>query len=145
MKKKITLFVVLILLLLLSLNLISCTDPCESEEAQDYVKSYAITFEEFKDIFDLAESTSRIALSPVISDMQEVKRELNRLELPENCEKYDDMQEYSVETMEKAIDAFMKFAQQEDEYEVMNIIESVKTRFEYIENWIEETEESFKY
>jgi len=144
MKKKITLVITLILVALLSLLLISCTDPCESEGAQDYIKSFTITFEEFKDIFDLAESTSRIALSPVISDMQEVKRDLNGLELPENCGKYGDMQEYSVETMEKAIDAFMKFAQQEDDARVISIIESVRTRFEYIENWIEETEESFK-
>ncbi len=144
MKKKITLLITLMIFLLVSISLISCTNPCKSEEAEDYIRNFNNTFEEFKDTFDLAESTSRIALSPVISDMQEIKRDLNGLELPENCDKYSDMQDYSVEAMEKAIDAFMKFQQQEDEIKVISIIESVRTRFEYIENWIEETEESFK-
>jgi len=144
MKKYLIFFTVAILMFLVLFIFAGCGDPCKTEEAQDYIDDFDKSFEEFKDTFDLADSTARIALTPVISEMQAIKRELNGLDLPEGCDKYKDMQDYSVETMEKAIEAFMKFQQQEDEFEVINMINGVETRFEYIEKWIVDIEESFK-
>lgn len=131
------------LVLVLIFGFISCTNN-RDEEAKDYIRSFKLIFEEFKDTYDLAGSTSRIALSPIISDMQRLKRDLYGLELPEKCDEYNGMQNYCVESMEDAIVAYMKFQQQEDDMVVYRLLKSVNTRFEYIDDWIEEVEESFK-
>lgn len=137
-------FIVPFLILVLVFSFIGCTNNNKDEEAKDYIRSFKLTFEEFKDTYNLAGSTSRIALSPIISDMQRLKRDLYGLELPEKCDEYNGMQNYCVESMEKAIDAYIKFQQQEDDLVVFSLLESVDTRFEYTDNWIEEIEESFK-
>ncbi len=128
---------------------------CKSEEAKDFVRSFKLIFEEFKDTYELAKSTSKISIPPFISDMQEQKRNIERLELPENCDEYftiqtyskerDEyftIQTYSIERMEKAIDAFIEF-QTDGEY-ILSLLDSADKGVAFIDNWIIETEKSFK-
>jgi len=68
--------------------------------------------EEWYDLFNLASSTSRIALSPVVREMQSVRREVAAAEAPE-CAREAKLHLLSM--MESTIDAFTLFMEQESD------------------------------
>jgi len=141
MKKK-SYFVIpfLILVLVFSMALSSCKNPCQTEQAQEFTKELKNIKNTFDDKFELAGSTSRINLTPVISDMQDLKRELSKLEPPEKCSELSDIKEYYLEGMDTAINAYMMFQLEEDDKKVLSKINSATSRFEYIDKWIKEFE-----
>jgi len=131
---------VLILILIFSMVLSSCKNPCQTEQAQEFIKEFKNIKNTFDDKFELAGSTSRINLTPVISDMQDLKRELDRLEPPEKCSELSYIKKHYLEGMDTAIDAFMMFQLEENEFVISLKIDKANVRFEYVDKWIKEIE-----
>ena len=128
---------VLILVLVFSMALSSCKNPYQTEQAQDFIKEFKNIKNTFDDKFELAGSTSRINLTPVISDMQDLKRELSKLEPPEKCPELSDIKEYYLGGMDTAITAYMMFQLEEDDLKILSKINSATSRFEYVDKRIE--------
>ena len=69
---------VLLIIIMISFLLLGC-DVYKSKESKEYINEIKQLSDEFKDKLELASNTSRIALTPVLSDMQDIKREVNNL------------------------------------------------------------------
>jgi len=145
MNKKFKFIIILTtVVFILTFVLISCKDPYQSDEAKGYIKEFKRIVSEFNDKYKLANSTSRIALSPVISDMQDIKNDLNRLEIPEGCEDFTHRQEYCVEAMDYAIEAFLKFQSNSEDLDVIDLLDKADHMLNYTDKWITDTEQSFE-
>jgi len=95
--------------------LISCkSDPYQSEESKEFISELESQISYFNDKLSLAGTTSRISLTPVISDMQDIKREVINLEVPENTPKLAAVQELCINGMENAIDGYQMFQLEEE-------------------------------
>ena len=88
--------------------LVSCSDG----EVSSYLDELTLLLEEFDDTAEIANSTSRMGLAPVIQDMQSQKRIARRLARPE-CANY--LQDFVIVTMETKIDGFISFLSQESD------------------------------
>lgn len=82
---------------------------CPDEEVISYLDKLDLLLEEFDDTVEIAGSTSRMGLAPVIQDMQSQKRDARRLDRPE-CANY--LQDLVVVGIETKIDAFISFLSQ---------------------------------
>lgn len=106
--------------LLISLILISsCSSipktqeiSCNQEDVDLYIKNLKSLLEEFDDIVTVASSTSRIALSPEIREMQSLKRKIRNLDHPECANYLHDLVLLAVETQ---INAFISFLSQDSD------------------------------
>ncbi|NLF00895.1 MAG: hypothetical protein GX601_07945 [Anaerolineales bacterium] len=73
----------LILVFLVGLPLAGCSS--ERKEVLAYLEAAQPILNEWSDTFNRATSTARVSLSPVIGDLQRVKRDYEALEPPEPC------------------------------------------------------------
>jgi hypothetical protein len=93
---------------------------CSTEDA-DLIKSdLDPIIERFDDANARGESTSRIALSPVIGEMQEIRRDLGTLDLPPCAGKATAL---SREYMDKVIEAYLAFLGDEPDSTVQSLFE----------------------
>lgn len=83
---------------------------CSAEDAQATLDAIEIPVEDFADSFERAEASSRIALSPAISDMQAARRAIQRAEIPECGARVVALFASAWST---AIDGFLAFQSQE--------------------------------
>jgi hypothetical protein len=93
---------------------------CSPKEARAAVDVMTPLIEEFSDHFDRAGSTSRIALSPVIGDMQRTLRDLRSQEVP-SCATA--IQADLGEAWDTAIDAALAFQSDEPDSTVEKMFE----------------------
>lgn len=98
---------------------VGCTRPC-SEQAKEYIKEAEELFDDWDDANRLAGTTSRIALSPVIARLQEIRREASNLQVPECAEKVNDV---LLDYMDKTIDGYIAFMSKEDDDKVNDIFD----------------------
>ena len=108
------------LVLVLIFGLIGCTNPCESKESKEYLKDASKKYEIFFEKFKLADSTSRMNLTPVINDMQNIKIEFDELITPIKCEELINAHDLYLEGMDLVIDGFLSFQSQEDDSDTWN-------------------------
>lgn len=85
---------------------------CPNNEVETYLEELDFLLEEWDDTVEIAGSTSRMSLSPVIKDLQDIKRDARRLERPE-CANY--LQDLVVVAMESQINAFISFLAQDSD------------------------------
>jgi hypothetical protein len=100
------------LILIISILLISCSSVntfCPQEKVLQANHDLATLLERFNDIDKVANVTSRIALPPVIDNMQQIKRDTNDFELP-GC--MEPARNYLILYMESEIDGFIVFLAQ---------------------------------
>lgn len=90
---------------------------CDTEQVARNLEEIA---ERWDDAFDVASSTSRIAMAGPISDMQTIRRETRNQVWPECAQK---AQQELVGWMDESIDAFTAFMAQEDDDTVKRHIE----------------------
>jgi len=87
--------------------LVACSavveEKCSREEYLDLIEPY---YEQWADVAKLAASTPRIALAPSIERLQEIRREVAALDVPE-CAEFT--HESLVEFMSAQIDGFLAF------------------------------------
>jgi len=94
-----------------------------------FLQECDMLIEEFLDLNERASSTSRIALSPVIGEMQDVKRRFKYLEEPSFCTNTADYKDAVVQGMEYTIQAYLDFMA-EKEYMVETDMELAGDKFE---------------
>jgi len=86
--------------------------PCSREEARGAVDALQPLLDEYMDHFERASSTGRIALAPVIGDIQETRREVRGLEVPDCAAEVRDA---IADAIDASIDGFLAFQSDESE------------------------------
>ena len=130
-------FLVLILMLV---GFVGCGNPYKSEEAIEYLEKFEYIKEEFMDKYELAGTTPRIALSSVISEMQDSKRDLSRLDPPENFDRLSGVKELCLYGMDKVIEGFQEFQMENETQSLLLLIEADKI-LESVDKTINEIKE----
>ena len=105
-----------ILLLTALLLLYGCNTG--KAEVVAYLDAAGPLLDEWSDCFDRAASTSRIALSPVIGELQAIRREYSALLPPKLCAK---MHKNVIDSMNYSIDGFFAFMEDKSETEITRI------------------------
>jgi hypothetical protein len=100
--------------------------PCAVQMA-DFVIELDQVAGRWDDANALAGSTSRIALSPVISQLQEIRRQASELQ-PPGCAKM--VRSYLVDYMDTTIEAYMMFMADETESAINKKFESAGRSFD---------------
>ena len=103
------------LVLVLVFGLIGCGNGKRNEEIKNYLDEFVKIENRFIDKYDLAGTTSRIALSPVISDMQDIRRELENLNPPEDVDRLVEVKELCLHGMNKTIRGFQEFQMENED------------------------------
>lgn len=102
-------------------------DPnvCMPEDVTKYKTLTREIVSQFEDAFQLASNTPRITLSPVIQNMQAIRREAQALELPVCTH---NAQNRLIDYMDVSINAFSAFMGQRPEDEVNGLFNAAQLR-----------------
>lgn len=124
MKHKLTAIILLIIFLMLS-PFISCSKQTTShitlnEQQEEYLDNLIDIKDRFIEKYELAKGTSKIALSPIISQMQDIKNELSNLKLRDNNDQLIYLSNVIEEAMDSIITVFLEF-QREDRIDQLKI------------------------
>lgn len=92
-------------------------DPCSPTEIKKYIDSIDDVSRRFDDALQLALSTSRISLSPVVADLQTIRRDAEDLEVPECA---IDAKGWLILYIDTTIEAFLNFMAQEPDSQVQS-------------------------
>lgn len=130
MKTKLVLFV------LLAICLTACGEAADviddaSCTRSEYLDLVGPKLEEWDDAAAIAGSTSRISLAPQVTRLQEIKRDVDNMNVP-LCAILAHMD--LVRYMEGNIDAYLAFMSQEDEDEITQLFKEAN---EYLDDWSE--------
>jgi len=99
-----------VVFLVFCIALTSCSkNVCDTDE---YFTTVNPLLQEWDDATSVAHTTSRIALSPVLSNLQAIKRRTERLEIPE-C--FEDAHSFLITNMYYTIEGFLAFAGDADD------------------------------
>jgi hypothetical protein len=123
----------IMIVLIISLLISGCGNPYTSKEANEYLNQSFKPYSNFMDKYMLADSTPRMSLIPVITDMQNYKIEYSEIETPK---KFDDLEEAKglcIQGMENAIQGFIAFQTQEDDDKVMSYFQASNHNFNTME------------
>jgi len=119
----------------------------EVSEQSEVIKTYIVEFKkiksEFIDKYELAGTTPRISLTPIISEMQDIRRELSDLDPPENINRLAGVKELCLYGMDKVIEGFQEF-QMGNETKSMTLLKEADKIFESVDNTIKEIEDEFR-
>ena len=115
-------FALVILLLLL------CGCDTGKTEVVAYLDAASPLLDEWSDCFDRAASTSRIALSSVIGELQAIRREYSALPVPEPC---TNMHTNVINSMNYSIEGFFAFMEDKNEAEITSIFKLANHSLDY--------------
>jgi len=96
---------------------------CPQADVESYVDELELVLEEWEDTTTRAGSTSRIALSPVIGELQDVRRNTRRIDRPECADYLNDL---IIVAMERDIDSFISFLSQDSDSVVVRKMEGAE-------------------
>jgi len=128
--------------LIASIALVACTIPaglagqtkdpsiCSKAEVQQYTDAVKSATQRFDDSLQLANNTARIALAPIVRDMQAIRRETEAITVPVCATKAKGA---LINYMDAAINAFIAFMAQKPNSEIqslMNLVSASKTVYE---------------
>jgi hypothetical protein len=122
--------------------LVSCTNPYTNEKANEYLTQASKPYSNFMDKYMLANTTPRMSLTTVITDMQDYKIEFNEIEPPEKFEELKEAKKLCVQGMEKVIEGFLSFQSQEDDNTVTSLFQVAEMRFNDVEEILSPYENS---
>lgn len=111
---------------------------CPDDEVEAYLLELDLLLEEWDDTVEIAETTSRMSLAPVVQSLQDVKREARRLERPE-CADY--LQDLVVVGMESDISAFVAFLGQESDTVVARRMQGAEEVWATVDNELQAFQE----
>lgn len=111
---------------------------CPQADVDNYLDELDLVLEKWEDISVRAESTSRMALSSVIGELQEVRRDTRRLDRPECADFLNDL---IVVAMDRDIDSFISFLSQDSDSIVARKIQGADAAWEIVESEISSFEE----
>jgi hypothetical protein len=111
------------------------TPPCTGPELDEFIGDFEALVERWDDTTQLAGSTGRIALSPIVAEMQEIRREVKELNGPWCVE---ETRSLTMEYMDEFIDGYLAFMAQESDSEVSSRFETAKEKMDKaIVAWLE--------
>jgi hypothetical protein len=87
-------------------------DPCAPELVSAAIEEADGIYARFRDATDLAGSTPRMSLAPMIADMQAIRRDAEAMEMPPCLQ---DMHKAMIASMNGGIDALQSFLADEDD------------------------------
>lgn len=124
-------------MLFISFFLVSCKQgPYSDKESKNFISDLSNLNIKFVNKISLANTASGAALSPVISDMQDIRTEVSNLEVPGEDEKLSDIKESSINGMDEVIESFQMLQSGENDVEVIlkiqngiSILEDVANQF----------------
>lgn len=102
-------------------------DPPCYKQAEVFITQLDPLLEEWSDAITVASSTSRIALSPTVSNLQTIRREVSNL-TPPDCAM--EAQELLVSHMDYMIDGFLSFMADEEEFTVNSYFDVGTTKLD---------------
>jgi len=91
---------------------------CEPVDVEEFLENINLSIEEWNDVYKRAEATSRVNLSPVIGELQEIRRDTRRSDSPECGEFIKDL---IIISMGQTIESFLAFSSQASDEEVANM------------------------
>ncbi len=95
--------------------------------AKDFLKTTSETLDKFYDATRRADATPRIALSPVIGEMQQIRRDYKNLQHPSCADAYF---QYVVAGMDETIEAYISFMGQQSDWIVSIKLTSAANNFQ---------------
>lgn len=110
----------------------SPTPGCDPVRAQTFLDKLDPIVEEWDDANSLAGSTGRISLSPIIQNMQDIKRRVGELNTAGTCVEVEELKTTAVKYMGLIIDGYLLFMAQKPDSEVsvkFNAASTVLDRF----------------
>jgi hypothetical protein len=120
---------ILLIVLVFSFLLIGCGDPYKSKEAKSYLTEASKKYSNFMEKYMLANSTSRMNLTPIIAEMQNIKIEFSEIEPPKKYEDLQNLKKLCTEGMDNVIKGFIAFQSQEDDSTTTSYFQIAETRF----------------
>jgi len=132
---------ILMVVLVLSLIFVGCGDPYKSKQAKEYLTQASKKYSNFMEKYMLANSTPRMSLTPVITEMQNLKIEYSEIETPKKYEDLEKAKELCIEGMEKVIQGFIAFQSQSSDNEVTSCFQVAESRFDDMEKLLENYED----
>lgn len=121
MNNKFIIIILLMLLLLSNTILLSSCDIYKSKESIEFLNTIKKLDEDFADKYTLANTTVRIALAPVISEMQDIRRDVKYLNVPKKAVKLSELKDLEIEYMDIIITGFMQFQSENDTEAVITL------------------------
>jgi hypothetical protein len=112
---------------------------CPQEEVETYLEEIDYILEEWDDTYLVATSTSRMSLAPIIGELQDIKRDVNRLDRPE-CAGY--LSDIVVVAMESDINSLVSFLSRDSDSVVSRKMAGAKKAWEIVDTELENFEES---
>lgn len=95
-------------------TLVPTAEPCKLQ-AKSYLENVEKITIEWDDANQVANSTSRIALSPAVAELQRIRRELSIINYPDCASNAHD---YLLKYMDKVIDGYLAFMAQDPEADI---------------------------
>jgi len=89
------------------------TPGCPADGAAEYLNEWGRITAEWDDLIELAGSTPRVNLPPLVQQMQGLRREQVGLDAP--CAEAEALTEASVEQMDAIIEGYLAFIRQESD------------------------------
>lgn len=111
---------------------------CRQDEVDKYVDELELVLEEWDDTSRRAETTSRMSLSPVVGELQDIRRRTRRLDRPD-CGDY--LNDLVVVAMEREIDSFISFLGQDSDSVVARKMNGAEKAWEVVNEEIANFEE----
>jgi hypothetical protein len=112
---------------------------CPQDEVDAYLDELELVLEEWDDTRLRAGSTSRMSLSPVIGELQDIRRRTRRIDRPA-CAGY--LNDLVVVAMERDIDSFISFLGQDSDSVVARKMDGAEKAWEVVEGEIANFEEN---
>lgn len=97
-------------------GLVNYGTACPRKATMQFLDDYHSLLGQFSDAFSRAGNTGRIALSPVIGELQSIRREVD--DLDDVCQEAIELKSATVYAMDASIDGFMLFMAQASDDEV---------------------------
>lgn len=111
---------------------------CPQDEVEEYLDELGLMLEEWEDTSLRAESTSRVSLSPVIGELQDIRRRTRRIDRPA-CAGY--LNDLVVVAMERDIDSFISFLGQDSDSVVARKMDGAEKAWKVVNDEIANFEE----
>ena len=132
MKIKLIISCALVLLITL-LIFVGCGNPYTSNQSKEYLSQSSKPYSNFMEKYMLANSTPRMSLTPIITEMQNYKIEFNEIETPKKNDELGEAKELCIQGMDYIIQGFIAFQSQEDDNEVTSYFQVAENRFDDME------------
>ncbi len=99
-------------------------EPTCYEQSQEFIAALDPLISEWSDAYQVAKSTSRIALGPAVANLQDIRRQIDGLDVPECAEL---AQGRFIQSADATINGFLAFMEDESDTIVSQYLDAAVT------------------